>query len=65
MRYTPELLAMWDIAVSAAKASRRIFGQLWMPDPTYDDILRCVWEPFVAEAINTPNPLKKIFVEFG
>ena len=53
---------LWSFAgETAAVTGRVIFGQLWYPDPSIDDILRATYERSVGDAINVVSPLKALF----
>ena len=50
--------ARWTYAVETARVTGRvIFGQLWMPDCTFDDAVKAVWFSKIEAQLNTPSPL--------
>ena len=53
---------LWTLAVYTAKVTGRvIFGQLWYPDPSTDDIFRASYERHIADGINAACPLQAYF----
>ena len=55
---------LWSLAVdTAAVTGRIIFGQLWYPDPSINDLLRASHERSIADAINSVSPLHALFNE--
>ena len=55
-------VALWSLAVDTASVTGRvIFGQLWYPDPSVDDLLRASYERSIADYMNSVSPLQAFF----
>lgn len=51
-------LDFYDYAVQVGyDTGRRVFGQLWMPDPNIDELLYVCYAPSIAVELNKPNAL--------
>lgn len=63
--YNPRTLAgldLYDYARETATRTGRVtFGQLWLKDPTIDEMASALFAPAVAEGLNQRFPLKDVF----
>ena len=63
--YNPRTEAGLDFYVwcneVARDTGRLTFGQLWVRDPTADDVMYAVYAPSIIDALNTPTPLSRFF----
>jgi len=58
---TEEGLELWSYAVETARLTGRvIFGQLWLRDPSFDDMLQAAFLPSLEAAVNRPSPLVEL-----
>ena len=59
---TQDDIDFWMYARDVARdTGRRIFGQLWMSDPSVEEILGAAYIPAISEMLNNVNPLKALF----
>lgn len=57
-RWTDLDITRWDAAVFTARVTGRvIFGQLWMPDPTLDDLLHATYAQAITDLVGAPSAL--------
>lgn len=59
---TQEGLDFYDHCVEVDKRTNRvIFGQLWVPAPSINDIMKAIYQPGLAAVLFTANPLLAYF----
>ena len=54
---TDEGLDFYSYAEQIGRDTRRIFGQLWVPAPTYDEMITAVYSRVLLDILNQENAL--------